>query len=356
MFLALRDLRHAKGRFALIGSVVALITVLVGFLSGLTMGLAEQNVSAITAISADRMVFSLSTDGEPTNYADSAVSRADARQWTDQPGVTRVQPLGISQGRLLAGDGRAAVAVFGTDTPVGTEAASRRGQVSVPSTIADDLGGVNTGDTVTIAGREFTAQVTTDDAWYSHLAVVRVTLADWQSLQSGGESAPYATVLAVSATGTDFAAADAETATSSAGILQSLASLGSFRSEIGSLLLMVAMLFGISALVVGAFFSVWAVQRQPDVAVLKALGASNRMLIADALGQAAILLALGVGIGIGLTALLGTLAGAALPFVLSPLTTLVPALLMILLGLAGAAFALRSVTQADPLTALGSNR
>jgi ABC-type sugar transport system ATPase subunit len=53
---------------------------------------------------------------------------------------------------------------------------------------------------------------------------------------------------------------------------------------------MVAMLFGISALVVGAFFTVWSIQRRPDVAVLKALGASGRMLVVDALGQAAIVL------------------------------------------------------------------
>ena len=50
MFVALRDLRFARGRFVLIGSVVALITVLVGFLSGLTGGLATQNISAVLSI------------------------------------------------------------------------------------------------------------------------------------------------------------------------------------------------------------------------------------------------------------------------------------------------------------------
>ncbi|HBR89848.1 MAG TPA: ABC transporter substrate-binding protein, partial [Microbacterium sp.] len=54
--------------------------------------------------------------------------------------------------------------------------------------------------------------------------------------------------------------------------------------------------------------------------------------------------------------LFGTLAGTALPFLLNPFTTLLPGVIMITLGLAGAAFALRSVTSADPLTALGSNR
>jgi putative ABC transport system permease protein len=138
--------------------------------------------------------------------------------------------------------------------------------------------------------------------------------------------------------------------------LGSLTALSAFRSEIGSLLMMVAMLFAISGLVIGAFFTVWTMQRKGDIAVLKALGASTRSLVRDALGQALIVLLLGVGIGLGLVALLGSLAGTALPFLLSPVTTALPGAIMIALGLAGAAFALRSVTSADPLTALGSNR
>ena len=165
----------------------------------------------------------------------------------------------------------------------------------------------------------------------------------------------FATVLAVTGT-PDWAATNAAADTVSHPPLLSLTAIGAFRSEIGSLLLMVAMLFGISALVIGAFFTVWTMQRRGDIAILKALGASTRSLVRDALGQALVVLILGVGVGIGLVALLGVLAGTALPFVLSPLTTLLPAVIMIALGLAGAAFALRSVTTADPLTALGSNR
>ncbi|GHH86333.1 hypothetical protein GCM10018793_57800 [Streptomyces sulfonofaciens] len=41
MFLALRDLRFARGRFALMGAVVALIAVLGVLLSGLASGLAD---------------------------------------------------------------------------------------------------------------------------------------------------------------------------------------------------------------------------------------------------------------------------------------------------------------------------
>ena len=107
---------------------------------------------------------------------------------------------------------------------------------------------------------------------------------------------------------------------------------------------MVAMLFGIFALVVGACFTVWGMQRQPDVAILKALGASNGMLVGDAVGPAALVLLAGIGVGVGLTALFAALLGTALPFILSPLTTVRPASAMVVLGLAGAAIARRSVT------------
>ena len=39
MFVAIRDLRRARGRFALITLVVVLVSVLVTFLGGLTAGL-----------------------------------------------------------------------------------------------------------------------------------------------------------------------------------------------------------------------------------------------------------------------------------------------------------------------------
>ena len=54
MFVAWRDLRFARGRFALIIAVVVLITLLVGLLSGLMSGLQNQNISAIAGLPAER--------------------------------------------------------------------------------------------------------------------------------------------------------------------------------------------------------------------------------------------------------------------------------------------------------------
>lgn len=352
MFVALRDLRFARGRFMLIGSVVALITVLVGFLSGLTGGLATQNISAVISIPADRIVFSAIGGA---SYSDSAISEQQADAWAATDGVTAAVPIGISQTRAEAGDARVAVAIFGVPSGFNSFAPSRDGLIGLSVPAAKDLG-VSSGDDVAIAGTSYRVEVVDGDAWYSHTPVVQLTLNDWQAYAAAtGSADAYATVLAVTGN-PDWAAADAANATVSQTVLGSLTALSAFRSEIGSLLLMVAMLFGISGLVIGAFFTVWTMQRKGDIAVLKALGASTGSLARDALGQALIVLLLGIGVGTALVVLFGALAGSALPFLLSPITTVLPAGIMIALGLAGAAFALRSVTSADPLTALGSNR
>ena len=352
MFVALRDLRFARGRFILIGAVVALITILVGFLSGLTGGLATQNVSAVISIQADRIVFSAAGG---TSYSDSAISKHQADAWAATDGVLEVRAIGISQTRAETSQSRAAVAIFGVPAGFDQITPSRNGLIGLSAPAATALG-VSVGDEVTIAGTAYRVETTGGDAWYSHTPVVALTLSDWQAYSAvTGSPDAYATVLAVTGS-PDWATADTTNATISQSVLGSLTALSAFRSEIGSLLLMVALLFGISGLVIGAFFTVWTMQRKGDIAVLKALGASTASLVRDALGQALIVLLLGIGVGTAIVALLGTLAGGALPFLLSPITTVLPAAIMIALGLAGAAFALRSVTSADPLTALGSNR
>lgn len=354
MFVAWRDLRFARGRFVLIGSVVALITLLVGFLSGLTGGLAAQNVSAVLSLPADQLVFA-TPSGSDASFPDSQVTEAQAETWSAASGVSSATPIGITQTRAEADDARVAVALFGVEPGFDAAAPTTDGTLGLSVAAADSLS-VDVGDTVTIAGTDYRVAVIAGDWWYSHTPVVQMTLDDWRAYSAAtGSPDAFATVLAVTGT-PDWAATNADADTVSHPPLLALTAIGAFRSEIGSLLLMVGMLFGISALVIGAFFTVWTMQRRGDIAILKALGASTRSLVRDALGQALVVLLLGVGVGIGLVTLLGMLAGTALPFVLNPLTTLLPAAIMIALGLAGAAFALRSVTTADPLTALGSNR
>lgn len=361
MFVAWRELRFARGRFLLIGAVVALITLLVGFLAGLTGGLAAQNISAVLQLPGDRLVLQQPHNGDPS-FSTSSIDDDAVNAWRGSDSVNEVIPVGIvqSRGEVAGSDDPAGIALFGlpTDTsrtdPLFTLVPAADDEIGLSAGAADRLN-ASVGDTVTITGLDYTVTSVGDDLWYSHTPVVAMSPDAWaaSSERVGGSGEP--TALAVSGT-PDWDAVGAHTGTLAETHTSSLMALEAFTSEIGSLGMMIAMLFGISALVVGAFFTVWTMQRAGDVAVLKALGASTASLVRDSLGQALIVLVAGIAVGLAAVVGLGALAGQALPFVLSPLTTLAPAAIMAVLGLAGAAFALRSVTKADPLTALGSHR
>ncbi|MEV5876163.1 ABC transporter permease [Streptomyces sp. NPDC052101] len=360
MFVAWRDLRFAKGRFALMGAVITLITLLVGLLSGLTAGLGRQNISAITGLPADRIAFEAPGRGQRLSYADSTVTAAQWQRWSEVPKVTRAEPLGITTTRATAGDRSTGVSAFGVrpGSHLAPDAGRIRGNAAVLSaTAAADLG-LAPGGTFTLAGRTMSVAAVRGDASFSHTPVIWTSLTAWQRVAPPNGAGPTATVIALDTTGgADVTAADRAIGTRTVTRDDSLSAIGSYTSENGSLQLMRGFLFAISALVVGAFFTVWTIQRGGDIAVLKALGASTAHLIGDALGQAAVLLVAGTLLGTGTAAALGALVvRGAVPFLLTPATVLVPAAVMILLGALGAALSVRRITSVDPLTALGSAR
>ena len=378
MFLAIRDIRFAKGRFALMGAVVALISLLLVLLSGLTAGLGNQSTSAVAQLgtgpgsgtAVNQMVCGAPAKNDPkVSFTESQVTAEQAKTWAAQPGVQSVAPLGISQSRFQgAGDskGIANVAVFGVGDTLsaapGTQAGIAPSDVSdstvvIGEGIAKELS-LSTGDAVSIAGTELSVGAIVPDQWYSHTSVAWTTLNTWTKVAHLSDPDQLATVLAV--TFEKSATVDVEGANAAAGTISttrngSFDGLGGYKSENGSLMMMQAFLYGISALVIVAFLTVWTVQRTRDIAVLKAMGASGSYLLRDALTQAALVLLAGAGLG-GLVGIIGGIfASQAAPFLLTPATTLLPIVGIVALGLAGAALAVRKVTRVDAMIALGGN-
>ncbi|MDR3081798.1 MAG: ABC transporter permease [Streptomyces sp.] len=362
MFVAWRDLKFAKGRFALMGTVIVLISLLVGLLSGLTAGLSRQNISAITGLPADRIAFHVSGDGQNLSYANSTVTEKQWQQWAKSPGVISAEPLGITTTKASAGDNSVGVSAFGVQP--GSRLAPDSGKLDehtvVLSTTAADGLGLRVGGTLTLAGQKLTVAAVRGDASFSHTPVIWTSLDVWQKTgpPTKDSDSPTATVIVLNTTAdADITAADRSAGTKTVSKDDSLSAIGSYTSENGSLQLMRGFLFAISALVIGAFFTVWTIQRSSDIAILKALGASTAHILKDALGQAVVLLTGGTLIGTGIAVGIGAVvAGSAVPFALTPATILVPAAVMILLGALGAALSIRRITSVDPLTALGSAR
>ena len=369
MFLAIRDIRFAKGRFALMTAVVALISLLLVLLSGLTTGLGHQSTSAIEQLGSgnrvNQLVFGAPDDNDAkVSFTESQVTQQQLSSWAGSAGVKSAVPLGISQSRLqAAGDnkGISSVAVFGVgegEAAAGiAPSAMSDSSVVIGENTATELS-LAVGDAVTIAGTELTVSAIVPEQWYSHSSVVWTTLASWRKIAHLSDPSQLATVLAVTyqpGASVDSAAANAAAGTVSATRSESFQGLGGYKSENGSLLMMQAFLYGISALVIVAFLTVWTVQRTRDIAVLKAMGASGSYLLRDALTQATLVLVAGAGLG-GLVGVAGgLLAGQFAPLLLTPATTVLPVVGIVLLGLAGAALAVRKVTRVDAMIALGGN-
>ena len=355
MFLSIRDLRFAKGRFAVMSSALFLISLMVVMLSGLTTGLGNQSIAAVKHIGADHFAFGEPAEGQSLSFGESTVTEQQRDTLAATSHVDEAAIIGIAPVRITVGSREVAASAFGVDghsfaAPVPLDA----GSAAVDTDLAQD-NGWTTGSRITIGTQTFTITALVDDSFYSHQPVVWIDHSAWTQLPSAGGS--DGTVIALrTSSGFDAAGAAASTGTAVTDDKGALDAIGSYTSERGSLLLMQAMLMTVSALVVGAFFTVWTIQRSQDLAVLKAVGASTKYLLKDALGQSLIVLVLGAGLGTLAAVGLGAIASGFVPFTLTLSGTLVPFFALIAMGMVGATAALARIVSIDPQTALATAR
>ena len=99
MFLALRDIRAARGRFTLITLTVAMLALLVSFLFGLTGGLRYQNVAAFSTLGGSYAYLSNDNLDRSELTLDDTKSLVDASPTATAVGITRVvlneEPLAV---------------------------------------------------------------------------------------------------------------------------------------------------------------------------------------------------------------------------------------------------------------------
>ncbi|AEA24165.1 ABC transporter permease [Pseudonocardia benzenivorans] len=375
MFLTLRELAFARGRFALMGAVVALIAVLMVLLSGLSVGLVNDGVSGLQKLPVTSLAFER---GVPTDsaFSRSVVDSAAVARWAERDGVTDAAPLGNTLVNAKSDRGTEIdLALFGVqpgsfvdpDPAQGARLGSAPHEIVVSATAID--AGLRLGDTVTLdrIGTELTVVGVLDGQHtFGHVDVGYVPLRTWQEIRAGagpGDPVPahaYDEITAVAlrtAPGTDLAAGDEAAGTASMTLEESFGASPGYTAETATLGMIQVFLYAISALVVGAFFTVLVIQRKPEIAVLRAMGAATGYVLRDSLLQSAVLLVVStvVGVAAGVAAGAG-LSATPMPFALDLGAVGVAALLLVALGMVGAAVAVLRVTRVDPLTALGGNR
>ena len=358
------------------GAVVALITVLMVMLSGLAVGLVNDGVSGLQRLPVTSFAFQAGVE-KSSAFSRSVVAVDAADAWAEQPGVADATPFGntLVNGRTDKG-AEIDLALFGVEpgsfldpaTATG-EPLAADGQVVLAESAATE--GIALGDTVVLepSGQELAVVgFLGGQHTFGHVDVGYVTLRSWQQAKAGlgdGEPLPQrvlqeATAVAVRAepgAEVDLPAGDAAAATTSMTLEDSFGASPGYSAETSTLRLIQAFLYLISALVVGAFFTVLTIQRKGEIAVLRALGASTHYLLRESLLQSVVLLVasatVGIVAGLGLGAAIGT---TDMPFALETGPIAAATVLLLVLGVAGAGVAVLRITRIDPLAALGENR
>ena len=375
MFLAWRELIHARSRFALMGSVVALISILMVLLAGLSSGLVNDGVSGLQRMPVQAVAFA------PDTRTDSAFTRSvvgpdQVVAWAERPDVEVATPMGLSIINAKTSAGTPVdLTLIGAETggPLVPEAAEGRmpeadGEILVSGTAADD---VSVGDTVVVDRLDIPLTVVGiagDQHTFGHVDMAFTTLPTWQDVHSGtrfgeesrpGADEEYSVVALMGVDGKepDLAAGDAAADTSALPMKEAYNSSPGYQAETLTMSMITWFLYAISALVVGAFFAILTVQRSREIAVLRAMGASTAKLLIDAIGQALILLVISIGVGVAIGVGAGSLLlGTGMPFALEVGPIALGAGLLLVLGLIGATLATVRISSVDPHSALGENR
>ncbi|KRV48000.1 ABC transporter permease [Wenjunlia vitaminophila] len=372
MLLPLLELRAARGRFVLMGTVVLLVAALVGTVSGFTTGLTDDTVSALRRLPATHVAFS--PDAKTDQFARSLVDERTLRGWRGQDGL-EAAPLGVSLTRGTSDRGAEVdMAAFGVEpgsfldpgadrgAPLGTEPDG----IVISQDLVDE--GLRVGDTVVVDRLGIKLPVTgvTGHSAYGHVPVAYLPVDTWQRLRFSTPGAPagpsaevprqYSAIALRADDGAGLTGTDRELGTRTVPLKDSYAAAPGYSGERITMTSIQAFLYVIGPLVVGSFFSVWTVQRQPELALLRALGASRRRLLGHTLLQAGVVVVAGTAAGGALAAGIGLLVGGAVPFSLPAATLLTALAAFALVGLAGTALTLRRVTRSDPMTMLGANR
>ena len=375
MFLALRELSFARGRFALMGTVVALVAVLMVLLSGLSVGLVNDGVSGLKQAPATHFAFVEDVD-TGSAFSRSVVTDDAYEAWQDEDGVEDVARLGntLVNGRTDT-DVEIDLALFGVDPrsfmdPVvaqGEELADHPRGVVVSETALEE--GVELGDTVTVdqLGTELeVVGVLEGQHTFGHIDVGYVGMEVWQEIASGtrpDETVPeharqeFTAVALRAHEDLDPAAGDRAAGTTTLTREDSFDASPGYSAETMTLDMIRWFLYAIAALVVGAFFTVVTIQRRGEIAVMRAMGASTGYLVRDSLAQSFLLLVASVAVGVAAGTGFGAfLSGTPMPFHLQAGDVLVASALVVVLGMLGAVVAVLRITRVDPLSALGGNR
>ncbi|RIK38825.1 MAG: hypothetical protein DCC58_16180 [Chloroflexi bacterium] len=363
--LSLIEISRRRLQFGLIASIFALIAYLILMINGLGAGLNELAGSALLNMDADAIAYS---ENAGLSVIRSELSQAMVDAVGPATGARATAPLAyVAATYRLEGKQPDSVALLGYDPGTIAEppvtagraltAADTRGALADKTFL--DQTGLKIGVTVTVNQRLEQVQLTIvgeidEGAFFFQPAVyiLRPTLLDLKYGATDPASRPVASIVLVqgperSGVLGEIEVVDKQTA---------FANIEGVSGQSATVRSLQVFGFLIGTMVIGVFFYVLTLQKEGQIGMLKAVGASNRYVMQQLLLQVGTIAVLGMLVAIPLAVLTERSlksGSAVVPVSLSAELIAVTTVLLLVTSIVGALFSMRKVLAVDPIIALG---
>jgi putative ABC transport system permease protein len=376
-YLALKEIWRNKGRFLLIGLIIALITVLVLFVAALAEGLGAGNREYLEKLNADLLVYQTGVD---LSVSASRIDRSLLNDLRRVDGVADVGPIGFRSVTIVFADGREPldISFIGAEPGkpgeprayVGRGLAGKRANEALIDRNVARRSGLTVGDEFTIKALQgnieefYRLRVAgiSDGRQYLIQPSIVVPYLTWAKMKPKADpnetdlspnivgvrldDAPALPAMAVALETQvdDIEAVDRQTAyEATPGYREQQSTLNTQRNF--------SLLIGV--LVIGGFFQIQTLQKVAQVGMLKAIGASTLTVILAATIQILTVTILGVALG-GLATLgLSQALPVTVPIIFQGTTVVTAVVSLLTIGPLGGLVSIRQLSKVEPLTALG---
>jgi putative ABC transport system permease protein len=365
VLLGVREMRRAKGRFALLTGAVGILVFLIVYQQALTAGLVTEFIGAIRNQASDVIVYG---EDARLDLQGSVVQRDAVARVAAVDGVADAGPLGVATVTVDAGGELRDATLFGhvlggPGEPVELAKGRRPrrdGEAVASASAAGD--GFAVGDRVVVRPGGKTIQIvgSADSTSFSVTPTLFVSYATFESVRRSTNPdaagvVPSAVAVRV-ARGADAGAVasriddrvDGVEAATRARAAREAPGVASVSQSFGVVLLLT---YVVAMVVIGFFFLILTVQKRATLTLLRAIGAPTRRLVVALAVQVAAVVIGGLAVGTALAALALTSASTGIDARLEPPAVAGTTIALLVLAALACIGATRRIVRLDPFAA-----
>lgn len=353
MFLAWKEIKYNKARFALVISLIVLITYLVYFLIALAYGLASSYTNVITTISPNNIILSDdSNDNVMMSMLDNEIF--DNLELEGEKAKLGIFPaiVILNQNDTNILETKEEVYVFGIED-LKFFIPNSKTQLNDNEIIVDNSlqkKGYEIGDYISISGTKIKWKIVgfTNKMTFQTAPVMFVNLNNWQEYRFNNTNTNLYNTIWVKGKITNLNN-NLTTYTTN----EYANTLPGYTAQVLTFSLMIGFLIVIIAFVLGIFIYVLTIQKSNMFGVMKAQGISSRYIGNSVISQTIILVTIGAAIGFLLTTITGLLLTSKVPFANNFILYTLVTIAFYIFTIIGALFSYKAVVKIDPVKAIG---